>query len=445
MRSLLAIVAAALATTAWGLTIPPVPLSVQQSAPPLVMLVSGKDHRLFYEAYNDASDIDGDGTLDIRFKPGITYLGLFNPNYCYTYGVPSLPQGFTPTRTTPDGRCVGQWSGNWLNYVTTSRIDALRVVLYGGMRDVDTETQTVLRRAYIPQDAHSWAKEYTSEAVDAYRISDYTPVPQPNAGKRHFFGNVTRTNGVDCSVLANCSNLPPWLSVVENSTSRVWKWASSEAPVLADVQRLEENPTPRRTNYTVRVSVCTPGFTQGCKQYPSGTNKPTGLLHEYGESGAMQFGLLTGSYDNSMAGGRLRKVISSFTDEVNARTGQFTGATGIVRSYDALRIRDHNNGMTNPRYRGPFLTDRGPLPGEFPDWGNPVGEMMYEALRYFAGKRQPTSTYAGGGRAMDDAVGLPAPAWDDPFDKINSAAKAPLCGKRRPELSPPRPARTWPV
>ena len=25
--------------------------------------------------------------------------------------------------------------------------------------------------------------------------------------------------------------------------------------------------------------------------------------------------------------------------------------------------------------------------GEFPDWGNPIGEMMYEGVRYFAGKK----------------------------------------------------------
>ena len=43
----------------------------------MVMLVAGKDHKLFYEAYNDAGDIDGDGSIDIRFKPTITYYGLF--------------------------------------------------------------------------------------------------------------------------------------------------------------------------------------------------------------------------------------------------------------------------------------------------------------------------------------------------------------------------------
>ncbi len=91
---------------------------------------------------------------------------------------------FTPGA---DGRSLGpcsgssHWSGNWLNYATTSRIDALRKVFYGGYREVDTDSETILRRAYIPQDAHSWAKEYTSVAVDGYDISDYTPLSLPNA------------------------------------------------------------------------------------------------------------------------------------------------------------------------------------------------------------------------------------------------------------------------
>ena len=37
------------------------PLFVSESYPPLNMLVMGRDHKLYYEAYNDASDLDGDG------------------------------------------------------------------------------------------------------------------------------------------------------------------------------------------------------------------------------------------------------------------------------------------------------------------------------------------------------------------------------------------------
>ena len=415
---------AAIGTSA--VTIPNVPLSVQQSVKPMVMLVAGKDHRFFYEAYNDAGDVDGDGTLDVRFKPSITYLGLFNPDYCYTHNGDSDNSGrFTPAGTASGAlkTCPGQWSGNWLNYITTSRIDALRVVLYGGYREVDTNSSTILRRAYIPQDAHSWAKEYTSSAVDGYAISDYTPLSQPNSGRRHFFGNLTPNAGVNCATLNNCSDLPPWMSVVVNSNKRVWEWASTERPVLADGTH-----GGTRTNYTVRVRVCTSGYTAGCKQYPSGNYKPIGLLHDYGESDSMLFGLMSGSYDKSMSGGRLRKVASSFKSEVNHATdGTFTGSDTIVKTFDQMRIRGFNNGRTDNAYSSGWVVDRSMSSGEFPDWGNPMGEMMYEAVRYFAGKNAATTAFAGA-KTVDDAVGLPSTTWDDPYSPT-SAAKAPFCAR----------------
>ncbi len=415
---------AALAFASHALVIPNVPLSVQQSVSPLIMLVAGKDHRFFYEAYNDASDIDGDGVLDVRYKPSITYFGLFNSALCYTHNNDSSNAGlFSPAGTAAAlFKCPGQWSGNWLNYITTSRIDAMKVVLYGGTREVDDNTSTILRRAYIPQDAHSWAKEYTSTAVDGYNIADYTPLAQPtSSSRRHFFGNLTANAGTNCATLNNCSDLPPLLSVVTNSSKRVWEWASKERPVL------DGTHGGTRTDRAVRVEACKTGYTGGCKLYPGGQYKPVGLLHDYGENDSMLFGLLSGSYDNSVSGGRLRKVISSFKNEVNATNGRFTNSATIVKTFDNLRIRDYNNGNTSQQYRGGWVTTRAPNVGEFPDWGNPIGEMMYESLRYFAGKKSATPAYMGT-TTVDGEVGWSAATWDDPYEST-SAAKAPMCAR----------------
>ncbi len=396
---------------------PDTPLGVSVSSQPMTMIVAGKDHKLFYEAYNDASDIDGDGVLDTHFKPSITYYGLYDSNLCYDY----QNNMFRPSALSTNGKCSGAWSGNWLNYATTSRIDALRKVLYGGYRSTDTESQTILERSYIPQDAHSWAKEYSSPSLDGYRISDYTPLSLPVSGRRHFFGNSTQNANKNCSNIDNCSSLPPHLMVVQNSPRRVWEWASKERPVL------DGSHGGYKVDYIVRVEVCTAQFNEQCKLYPNGQYKPVGLLHDYGEDESMFFGLLTGSYNKNMSGGVLRKVVSSFRGEVNTSTGQFSSTNDIVRSFDKLRIRDFNNGSTGKKYHGGWQTDSAMSEGRFVDWGNPIAEMMYEGLRYFAGKASPTSAFHTTGG--DDAhIGLSASAWDNPFSD-SSQAKANWCAK----------------
>jgi type IV pilus assembly protein PilY1 len=135
-----------------------VPPFVSAGVPPLVMLVMGRNHKLYYEAYNDASDLDGDGNLDVGYNPDIDYYGYFDSHKCYTYN--SGNSRFEPSTVTIDKKCsaAGEWSGDFLNYLTMSRMDCLRKVLYGGYRSTDTATETVLQRVYVPQDAHSWGK-----------------------------------------------------------------------------------------------------------------------------------------------------------------------------------------------------------------------------------------------------------------------------------------------
>ncbi|MDA8429296.1 MAG: PilC/PilY family type IV pilus protein [Geobacteraceae bacterium] len=135
-----------------------IPSFVSQSVPPLVLLTAGRDHKLYYEAFNEAMDLDEDGRVDIGYMHNIDYYGYFDSYKCYTYT--SDTAGFTPVSTTADKFCTtGQWSGNILNWLAMSRMDVLRKVLYGGHRSTDTTSSTVLERAYIPGDAHSWAKE----------------------------------------------------------------------------------------------------------------------------------------------------------------------------------------------------------------------------------------------------------------------------------------------
>ena len=211
------------ATPALALNLANNPLFVTESQPPAVMLTMGRDHKLFYEAYNDYSDLNGDGTLDVGYKPGvIDYYGYFDSHKCYTYD--STNGLFNPAATTANKKCSSQWSGDFLNYVTTSRMDALRKVFYGGKRSTDSTTQTILERAFLPQDAHAWGKEYQSIARDGYDIREYTPLSLPATGRYHLFANVTLT-GVGSA---------PLMRVLENSKFRVWEWLSIERPVAGN-------------------------------------------------------------------------------------------------------------------------------------------------------------------------------------------------------------------
>ncbi|MBI5640675.1 MAG: pilus assembly protein PilY [Nitrospirae bacterium] len=138
-----------------------VPPFVTQSVPPMIMFETGREHKLYYEAYNDASDLNFDGKLDTEYNHSIDYYGYFDPYKCYTYSSTGTGE-FNPASTNTDKFCSsGRWSGNVLNWITMSRMDVLKKVLYGGHRDTDSSNKTVLERVYIPQDAHSWGKELT--------------------------------------------------------------------------------------------------------------------------------------------------------------------------------------------------------------------------------------------------------------------------------------------
>jgi len=192
------------------------PLFLGVNAPPLVLITMGRDHKLYYEAYNDASDLNGDGVLDVGYNPAIDYFGYFDSYKCYSYGSGI----FSPTARTMTKKCSGEWSGDFLNYLTTSRMDALRKVLYGGYRSTDSTAETILERVFIPQDAHSWGKEYKDVTTNGFDISQYTPLSAPYPGTRHLFANTTLYGTSD-----------PLLRVLTDSAYRVWEWLSIERPV----------------------------------------------------------------------------------------------------------------------------------------------------------------------------------------------------------------------
>ncbi|MGZ8267115.1 MAG: hypothetical protein ACXWUU_06610 [Burkholderiales bacterium] len=154
------------------------PLFIGSNIPPKILLTVSKDQQLFLKAYNDYSDLDGDGGIETTYKHSIDYYGYFDPTKCYTYS--TTRNRFEPASISPTKYCTGQWSGNFLNWASMSRMDAVRKLLYGGARSTDqtyasggANAETVLERSYLPTDAHAFAKYYNG--ADIALLTPFNP------------------------------------------------------------------------------------------------------------------------------------------------------------------------------------------------------------------------------------------------------------------------------
>ena len=313
-----------------------------------------------------------------------------------------------------------------------TRMDIMRKVLYGGKRSTDTSTSTILERAFLPTDAHSFAKFY-----DGSDIKDLSPFN---------IASITMCNTTydSASGLESQDSTAAPLLRAASGDYRFWaaneRWQCTWSTERTNASNGYTNDPVKATvglptsapDYVVRVESCVSAALQGkesCKQYPDGNLKPTGLLHNYGETNQIEFGLLTGSYKKNKSGGVVRKDISSFTDEVNEGTnGTYTGTTGIITTIDKLRIHgyEYSDGTGDGRYN---TTDTCPWgesefnEGNCSNWGNPATEMYLEAVRYFAGLSRNNAFSLNANDDTGYISGLTnVGGWADPLSATNYCA-----------------------
>lgn len=439
------------------------PLFLGGGVDPRIMLNLSNDHQLYFKAFDDYSDLDGDGAADTTYTHAIDYFGYFDPDKCYAY----QNGRFEPQAFSADKYCdavAGDWSGNFLNWASMTRIDVVRKILYGGSRSTDSSTQTVLERTYLPNDAHSFAKYYNGTDID--RLTPFTGVPNsdPVNASGESPNGITICNTTDTSTRwSQDVTDPPLMRVAEGNYSL---WASNERfqclwseatvlsgnrgtngndPAQSEIEAHSDSPSEiidglGNADYNVRVEVCVDDGTtdlirdgeagdanednnEKCVIYPDGNYKPTGLLQQYGDDESIQFGMMTGSYGANKSGGVLRKNTGSFADEINTDTdGSFKAqpATGgIIATLEAFRIfgYDHTDGRYNNAGGG--SGDNCPWglssfnDGRCTNWGNPQSELFLESLRYFAGA-DATNAFN-----VDDSgfiSGLVTATWEDPID-----------------------------
>ena len=457
------------------------PNIVSTANKPMMMLAASKDHTLFGPIYTDFEDIDGDDLIDITFIPTFKYYGYFDSAKCYTYA--SGNSRFEPARlanqTTANSKTTyscggaGEWSGNFLNWATMTRLDVIRKMLYGGKRSVDTNTTaanssgTVLERTNLSKDSHSFAKYYRGPD-----IRDFTPfttgdLTKPTGSNATHYAGLTicnrsdqNTEGGNPVIRMAMGNYQMWATV----EGKVCEWDAETpansglfGPKLAryysdpgkgesegGVKHEKDKPVEGTDGakygaigpqMTMRVQVCKAGLLgeERCQAFPesSTTNyKPYGILQEFGLArgtavARAEFGVITGGYDKNLTGGVLRKNMGDFSSEIDTTTGifchstAFTGcANGAIKAIDSYVLYDRGAG-------GEYTGDSTKLPsqlvdGNYPAWGNPIGEMVVQALQYYSGKAStnPTTT------TNDTAKGLPVAAWVDPLSNADAVRKA---------------------
>ena len=99
---------------------------------------------------------------DATYSPANEYLGYYDAEACYTYNnAPTETprtgltiqdyKRFDRTGAATARKCTGeQFSGNFLNWASSSAMDMMRMALSGGDRYIDEANLTILQRAVLP-------------------------------------------------------------------------------------------------------------------------------------------------------------------------------------------------------------------------------------------------------------------------------------------------------
>ncbi len=391
---------AAVGTSSQFAATPPVTTSDSTG---LVMLVMSNDHQLYIKAYTDYTDLDGDGNLDITYTDSVDYDGYFGSNFCYTHNGTLYSPSSNATGTNVHHCGSTEWSGNFLNWATMTRIDMLRKVLYGGYRSAQSATgTTILERSPIPRDVHAFAKLFSTASTAEMQL--YTPYAKTDIT----LCNVTNASTIMRSV--NTATNSPLLRVADG-TYKLWASGEQRQCAWKGEKDTKTNPSTseRVGERQVRVEVCKAGYLEtNCTEYPNGSNKPTGFLQTYSENGALKFGLITGSYDKNISGGVLRSNIKQLQDnavsaqnEINSTTGEFINQTasdaGVINTLNRLRISQFNGSKysdcSSPGISVNDFKNSGNAGKQCRDWGNPISEMYLEAVRYFSGAANATTAF----------------------------------------------------
>lgn len=370
-------------------------------------------------------------TVDTSYAPANEYFGYFDAESCYSYNNDasnSQLRYFVRTGPATSRRCGGLgFSGNFMNWATSSAIDVLRLALTGGDRVVDTSSLTVLQRAVLPN---------TNVASSFWNGRNF-PVKQITAAVARDAIPSSMVSGNGDIFVSNCLNR---VHFGTSTASRSPHCMTPSAPYA-----LGASLAPNDKFFYSRVAVCdstpagvlTDPRADYCRRYPSGNYKPIGNLQKHADKlRVAAFGYLNDNAGNpnQRYGGVLRAPMKYVGDkaydnnyvpiasgnpepEWDSATGVFlqnpTGQTTVSSGDDSNWPRAPMSGVTN--YLNQF--GRTGILGQYKTY-DPVGELYYEALRYLQGLPPTPAAFSGMTATMQE--GFPVyTSWVDPHPRID--------------------------
>lgn len=350
------------------------------------------------------------------------YLGYFDASSCYHYSNNESEDNRWFNRIGATGSnysCGGNgFSGNFMNWATSSSIDLLRYGLTGGDRIQDTGASTVLQRAVLQNDFWNNGSYFPKKEISAALAAQALP-------------STLRGNHSGTIYISNCSNRVFFSNNSDTGSCASPKFNSSlgaKAPG-ANGSTAASNSTALSTGmFFTRVKVCdssggslTDPRTTLCQKYPNGNFKPIGNMQKYSDRIRLAaFGYLMENGTNRY-GGVLRAPMTYVGPRAYDNNGN------ALLGNNSLQEWDNNTGVfkTNPRNDSSFgrsgvinyLNTFGRMPGYEGIYksNDPVGELYYESLRYLQGLQPTTQAISN----LDSAkkAGFPAyETWLDPFE-----------------------------
>lgn len=448
------------------------PLGVSKDdVPPNVMFVMGRDHNLFTAAYSDYTPLTENNSADYFYTiyhPEFIYEGMFASDMCYEYKdlltsdlpnpVDDYNKAWVPTSmamskkaSSKDGTVSAdvyycgdkKWLGNFMNYVTASRLDVIKTALYGGTRLLksdntqydytwkDNSISPVLTHTDVLIDAHAWAKVFSPKMyvnypkvpkIDIEEISGLPALPSSSSSDgtspAYFLGVYPKDFHQSGSprfrvVKVEKANIPgdqgEYALVKEcedgSGNCAVWTWISQESTANKNFKAKEENVNKWATkvgdDYLLNVVACNPKLTSkinnNCKKYvfkDQTYHQPEGIVQLYGvgAQARLHFGLLTGGWDSNRTGAMLRDNISNKENEYNKDTGKIiykrcgNYRCGLAGSLDQFKIIKNNNVYGDCGRNTGVLNAMNGAKKQCGDWGNPIAELLYESVNYFQDK-----------------------------------------------------------